>query len=154
MDTPQKIRVSYTDENDKARIISILPEQVQFHKRWREIKEIVESGRLSDEKRERARENMVKCIKLFTYQKTKDEPITCECGCEVIRSQLSRHRATAKHEKMLESIETPREPREPREPAVITDTDKICECGQVVSKANYARHINGNRHAKYMQNRN
>jgi hypothetical protein len=154
MDTPQKIRVSYTDENDKARIISILPEQVPFYNKWRQTKEEIENGKWKGENRRKAYECLEKCVKKFTYQKTKDEPIICECGCEVIRSQLSRHRGTAKHEKMLEAIATPQEPREPREPAVIKDTDKICECGQVVSKANYARHINGNRHSKYMQNRN
>ena len=152
MDTPQKIRVSYTDENDKARIISILPEQVQFHKRWREIKEIVESGRLSDEKRERARENMVKCIKLFTYQKSKDEYITCECGCELMKCQMARHRATLKHSKIMEALEASQMPKPP--PAPIANTDKLCECGKVVSKANYARHVEGNQHAKLMLLRN
>jgi len=144
----EKTRISYTDENDKTHITSILPEQMPYYKRWREIKEIVESGRLSDEKRERARENMEKCVKLFTYQKTKDEPVICDCGLSIMRCHMARHKNTAKHTKQLEAVNIEEKPKKPIQ---IADTDKICECGQVVSKANYARHIDGNRHAKYME---
>lgn len=145
----EKIRISYTDAaNDKTHIISILPEQVKFYDRWREIKEIVESGRLNREKALRARENMEKCVNLFTYQKTKDEHIECECGCSIMRCQMARHRATSKHTKQLEALNIE---ETPKEPFVMADTDKMCECGHIVSKANYARHIDGNRHAKYME---
>ena len=143
----EKIRISYTDANDKEHHPSILPEQLKYYDRWREIKEIVESGRLKEEKALRARENMEKCIKLFTYQKTKDERIECECGISVIRCQMARHRATSKHTKQLEALNIE---EKPKEPFVMADTDKMCECGHIVSKANYARHIEGNRHAKYM----
>ena len=148
MDPLQKITVSYIDENDKVRIISILPEQVSYHKRWREIKEIVESGRLSDEKRQRARENMVKCIKLFTYQVEKDLPIKCECGCMITRCTMARHRATSKHRKLMESKPTP---STPTPPVPIAETDILCECGMIVSKANHARHIKNARHLKALE---
>ena len=78
---------------------------------------------------------------------SKDEHIECECGCSIMRCQMARHRATAKHAKQLEALNVE---EKPKEPFVMANTDKICECGQVVSKANYARHIEGNRHAKYM----
>lgn len=91
---------------------------------------------------------MEKCTKLFTYQKSKDENINCEWGCIIIRCQMARHRATAKHTKKLEALNIE---EKPKEPFVMADTDKMCECGHIVSKANYARHIQGKRHANYME---
>lgn len=152
MEPPQKTTVSYTDDDGKVRHTSILPEQLQYYDRWRKIKHALESNKLNSGQRQKAYDEMDKCVKLFTYQKSKDEPTTCDCGCVVIRSQLARHRATAKHTKQLEALNQEQEEEEmPRQPIQIADTDKICECGQVVSKANYARHLKGSRHAKYIQ---
>ena len=150
MESQKKITVSYTDDKEKVHTISILPEQASYHKRWREIKEIVESGRLSAEKRERGRENMEKCIKLFTYQIDKDKPIDCECGCQVTKCQLARHRATSKHEKLMELKNNP---PAPKPPVAMSNTDIVCECGMIVSKANYARHIKNSRHIKALENK-
>jgi len=144
----EKIRISYTDENANEHKISILPEQMPYYKRWREIKQEIDSGKWKGENREKARAAMEKCIKLFTYQKTKDEPVICDCGLSIMRCHMARHKNTAKHAKQLEAVNIEEKPKEPIQ---IADTDKICECGQVVSKANYARHIDGNRHAKYME---
>lgn len=152
METPQKIQVAYTDANDKNHIISILPEQMPFYNKWRKTKEEIENGRWKGENREKAYECMEKCIKAFTYQKSKDEYIKCECGCDIMRCQMARHRATAKHDKMMEALEASQLPKPP--PPPISDTDRMCECGKVVSKANYARHIQGNQHAKLMLLRN
>lgn len=143
----EKTRISYTDADDKTHTISILPEQVKYYDRWRQIKQEIDSGKWKGENRQKAYAAMEKCVKLFTYQKTKDEHIECECGCSIMRCQMARHRATAKHAKQLEALNVE---ETPKEPFVMANTDKICECGQVVSKANYARHIEGNRHAKYM----
>jgi hypothetical protein len=150
MESQKKITVSYTDDKDKVHIISILPEQASYHKRWREIKEIAESGRLSAEKRERAYENMEKCIKLFTYQAEKDLPIVCECGCQVMKCHLAKHKVSPKHYKLMDAIENP---PAPKPPVAMSNTDIVCECGMIVSKANYARHIKNSRHIKALENK-
>jgi hypothetical protein len=150
METPQKTRIAYTDENGMNRVISILPEQMPFYIKYQKTKEEIENGRWKGENREKAYECLEKCIAGFTYQKSKDEPMECECGAIINRCVIARHRATAKHLKQMEAL---KQDENPKEPIQLADTDKICECGQVVSKANYARHLIGNRHAKYMQNR-
>ena len=148
MDPQIKTRVSYTDEDGKERIISILPEQMPFYEKWRKTKEEIENGRWKGENRQKAYECMEKCLKRFTYQVSKDLPMKCECGIIVNTCVIARHRATNKHAKMMQALEESKKPKPP--PSPIAETDKLCECGKIVSKANYARHIQGNQHSKLM----
>lgn len=148
METPQKTRVTYVDSAGKYHIISILENQVKFYNRWREIKIEIESDKWKGDNLIKAQNCMDKLVKKFTYQIQKDEYINCECGCEIMRCQMARHRETAKHNKIMELIS---ETRMKTEPVEIADTDILCECGQVVSKANYKRHTEGSRHQKSME---
>lgn len=150
MEPPQKTKVSYTDDDGKNRVISILPEQIQYYDRWRKIKQGLENGKWNAENRQKAYDAMEKCLKLFACQKSNYVAMTCECGATVNRGVIARHRATTKHSKRMEQLEKEEMPTEPIE---LADTDKICECGQIVSKANYARHLIGSRHAKHMVNK-
>jgi hypothetical protein len=39
------------------------------------------------------------------HQKYMLEPIECECGCKVMRSNISKHKKTPKHTKMMDKKE-------------------------------------------------
>ena len=40
------------------------------------------------------------------HQKYMLEPIECECGCKVMRSNISKHKKTSKHKKMMDKKDT------------------------------------------------
>lgn len=145
MNPQKKELVSYTDDNGRDRFISLLPEQMKYYDNWRRIKTAIERGKLTDERRELAYENLEKCIKIFTYQVGKDEIVDCECGCKITKCTIARHRATKKHSKLMDAIENP---PSPSPPAVVLETDMMCDCGMIISKANYARHIKNSRHTR------
>lgn len=153
MENSDKILISYTDDKEKVHVVHIAKEYEHIYKEWLKVKSELDKGancKWKGEQRQKAYDALERYSKKFTYQIDKDKPIDCECGCQVTKCQLARHRATSKHEKLMELKNNP---PAPRPPVAMSNTDIVCECGMIVSKANYARHIKNTRHIKALENK-
>jgi hypothetical protein len=147
MESQPKYCAAYTDLDGKNRFITLtLPKQIQAYEKWRKTRDEIENGKWKGDNLVKAVKCMEKCYDIFTYQKEKDLPMECECGCMITRCTMARHRATSKHKKLMESKPTAASP-----PVALAETDLVCECGMIVSKANYSRHIKNSRHLKAME---
>jgi hypothetical protein len=151
MENSDKILISYTDENERVHVVHIAKQYEYIYKKWLEVKSELDKGancKWKGEQRQKAYDALEKYSKKFTYQIDKDKPIDCECGCQVMKCHLARHKVSPKHYKLMDAIENP---PAPRQPVAMSNTDIVCECGMIVSKANYARHIKNSRHIKALQ---
>lgn len=79
--------------------------------------------------------------KLQIQEKAK-KMIICECGAEVMKCQMARHKKTDKHSKLLK-IQT--------QSNEIPDNMFLCECGDIGMKYHFARHKKSEKHVKFVQ---
>jgi len=72
------------------------------------------------------------------------EKIICECGASVSRRNISAHRKTDRHLKLMRG-----------EPTKVDRSKKMtCECGASVRHSDIARHRTSDKHAKLMEEQN
>ena len=88
----------------------------------------------------------------------KSERVVCECGCQVTKGTLPKHRRTEKHQLFMSSKDK-KDVAKDVEPEVKDDDNQqfnvkapaICECGVKYTMGNQAKHLRTMKHANLMK---
>jgi hypothetical protein len=75
---------------------------------------------------------------IIQYKLNATQLITCECGAELTKSKLARHKFSLKHINSLNDLQECKEiiPKQKKKPNDLI----ICECGTEINRCNISRH--------------